>query len=110
MLDVEMAVNYLSHRLLRLLAARLNACGMETREVMHGEELIEIAAINPRDPDRSGRVIIGYEGYLVWECWTEFKSDGDAVTAADTICELLTRQRVRPKDSCIQSEGESEYP
>jgi hypothetical protein len=82
--------DYLSHRLLRILAERLNAGGMETREVRHGEEIVEITAVNPRDPDNGGRVVIGYEGYLVWECWTEFRCDRDAITAADVIRVLLT--------------------
>ena len=82
--------DYLSHRLLRILVERLNGWGMQTREVRHGEEIVEIAAINPRDPDKGGRVVIGYEGYLVWERWTEFKCDSDAITAADVIRVLLT--------------------
>jgi hypothetical protein len=108
MLNGEMSRGYLSHRLLRILAGRLNARGMETREFRHGDEVIEIAAINPRDPDRSGRVIIGYEGYLVWECWTEFKTDGDAVAAAEIIHELLTRQCVRPEVARVQSKEKSD--
>jgi hypothetical protein len=83
--------DYLSHRLLRVLSERLNAYGMQTRESRHGEEIVEIAATNPRDPDKGGRVVIGYEGYLVWECWTEFKSDSDAITAADVVYALLTQ-------------------
>ena len=90
MADNGTSRDYLSHRLLRLLAARLNARGMQAREFRHGAEVIEIAATNPRDPDKGGRVVIGYEGYLVWECWTEFKTARDAVTAADIICVLLT--------------------
>jgi len=108
MRDDEMSRDYLSHRLLHILAERLNAHGFETREFKHREEIIEIAAINPRDPDMSGRVAIGYEGYLVWECWTEFRSDADAVAAAEIICGLLTRQRVRPEDACVQSGEEGE--
>lgn len=49
MLNDEMSSDYPSHRLLRILAERLNAHGLETREFKHGEEIIEIAAINPRD-------------------------------------------------------------
>ncbi len=82
--------DYLSHRLLRILEERLNARGMETRITRHGEEIVEIAATNPRDPDKGGRVVIGYEGYLVWERWTEFKSENEAITAADIIHVLLT--------------------
>lgn len=82
--------DYLSHRLLRILAERLNARGMQTQVTRHGEEIVEIAATNPRDPDKGGRVVIGYEGYLVWECWTEFRSESDAIMAADIIHVLLT--------------------
>ena len=82
--------DYLSHRLLRILEERLNARGMQTRLTRHGEEIVEIAATNPRDPDKGGRVVIGYEGCLVWECWTEFKTENDAITAADVIHALLT--------------------
>ena len=88
--DNQTSRDYLSHRLLRILAERLNARGMQTHEFRHGEEIVEIAATNPRDPDKGGRVVIGYEGYLVWECWTEFKTDSDAVIAADIIHVLLT--------------------
>jgi hypothetical protein len=108
MLDDEMRCDYLSHRLLRILAEQLNARGMEAREFRHGEEIIEIAAINPRDPDRSGRVVVGYEGYLVWECWTEFRTDSDAVAAAEIIHELLTRRHVRAEDDCVRGREESE--
>jgi hypothetical protein len=82
--------DYLSHRLLRILAARLADRGMQAREFRHEDEVIEIAATNPRDPEKGGRVVIGYEGYLVWECWAEFKTERDAVTAADVIHVLLT--------------------
>jgi len=108
MLDEGTSSDYLSHRLLRILAERLNACGMETREFRHGEEIIEIAAINPRDPDKSGRVVIGYEGYLVWECWTEFKTNSDAVTEAEIIHDLLTRRHVTPEGDCARSGEKSE--
>ena len=82
-----------SHSLLRILAEQLNARGIQTRELKHGDEVIEIAAINARDPDRSGRVVIGDEGYLVWESWTDFKNDSDAVTAAEIVYTLLTNNR-----------------
>jgi hypothetical protein len=88
--DDEASRDFQSHRLLRILAERLNARGIQTSELKHGAEVIEIAAMNPRDPDRSGRVVVGYEGYLVWECWTEFKTDSDAVAAADIVHALLT--------------------
>jgi hypothetical protein len=90
MTDNGTSRDYLSHRLLRIVAARLNARGMQAREFRHGAEVIEIAVTNPRDPEKGGRVVIGYEGYLVWECWTEFKTEHDAVTAADVIYVLLT--------------------
>jgi hypothetical protein len=90
MRDNETGRHYLPRRLLRILAARLNERGMQTREFRHGDEIIEIAATNPRDPDKGGRVVVGCEGYLVWECWTEFKTDSDAITAADIIHVLLT--------------------
>jgi hypothetical protein len=83
--------DYLSHRLLRILAERLDTFGMQTRESRHGQEIVEITVTNPRDPDRGGRVVIGYEGYLIWECWTEFKSDSDAIAAADVVRALLTQ-------------------
>jgi hypothetical protein len=105
---LDASSDYLSHRLLRILAERLNARGMETRQFKHGDEVIEIAAINPRDPERSGRVVIGYEGYLVWECWTEFKTNSDAVTAAEIIYELLTRRHAAPEDDCVRSREKSE--
>lgn len=89
----KLSRDHLSHRLLRVLAERLNARGIETRELKFGDEVIEIAAINPRDPDRSGRVVVGDDGYLVWECWTDFKSDSDAVTAADIVHALLNENR-----------------
>ncbi len=88
--DSDANRDYSSHRLLRILAERLAAWGMHIREVRHGDEIVEIVAINPRDPCRGGRVVIGYEGYLVWECWTDFHSDSDAVKAADIIHVLLT--------------------
>jgi hypothetical protein len=91
--DDERSRDYRSHRLLRILAQRLNALGIETRESMYRKEIVEIAATNPRDPDKAGRVVIGYEGYLVWECWTEFKRDSDAIAAADIIQVLLTENR-----------------
>jgi hypothetical protein len=91
MSETGISRDYLSHRLLRILAERLDAYGMQTRESRHGEEIVEITVSNPRDPDKGGRVVIGYEGYLVWECWTKFKSDGDAITAADVVCALLTQ-------------------
>jgi hypothetical protein len=82
--------DYESHRLLRTLAGRLNEHGMRTREYTHGHVVVEIAATNPRDPDKGGRVVIGFEGYLVWEYWTEFKTESEAVAAADVIHVLLT--------------------
>ena len=91
--DDESGRDYQSHRLLRILAERLNERGIQTSELKHGNEVIEIAAMNPRDPDRSGRVVIGYEGYLVWECWTDFKSDSEAVAAAEIVHALLTGNR-----------------
>jgi hypothetical protein len=100
-----------SHRLLRILAEQLNARGIQVRELRHGDEVIEIVAINPRDPDRSGRVVIGDEGYLVWESWTDFKTDSDAVTAAEIVHALLTENRAgRPAgsdDSHALSAGKS---
>jgi hypothetical protein len=89
----KLSSDHLSHRLLRILAERLNARGIQTRELRHGDDVIEIAAINPRDPDRSGRVVVGDEGYLVWESWTDFKNDSDAVTAAEIVYTLLTDNR-----------------
>jgi hypothetical protein len=88
--DDEASPDYQSHRLLRILAERLNARGIQTSELKHDAEVIEIAAMNARDPDRSGRVVVGYEGYLVWECWTDLKSDSDAVAAAEIVHALLT--------------------
>jgi hypothetical protein len=61
-----------SHRLLRILAERLNQHGMRTREYRHGREVVEIAATNPNDPDKGGHVVIGFEGYIVREYWTPF--------------------------------------
>lgn len=86
----KLSRDHLSHRLLRVLTQRLNARGIETHELKYRDEVIEIAAINPRDPDRSGRVVVGDDGYLVWECWTDFKSDSDAISAADIVHALLT--------------------
>jgi hypothetical protein len=108
MLNGDMSRDYLPHRLLRILAGRLNVCGMETREFRHGDEVIEIAAINPCDPNRSGRVVIGYEGYIVWECWTEFKTDGDAVAAAEIIHDVLTRRYARPEASRVKGKEKSD--
>ena len=82
--------DYESHRLLRILAERLNVHGMRTREYRHGQEVVEIAATNPGDPDKGGRVVIGFEGYVVWEYWAEFKTESDALAAADVIHVLLT--------------------
>jgi hypothetical protein len=82
--------DYESHRLLRVLAERLNQHGMRTREYRHGHEVVEIAATNPHDPDKGGHVVIGFEGYLVWEYWTEFRTESDALAAADVIHVLLT--------------------
>ena len=81
---------YLSHRLLRLLAERLNERGMEVREHTHGDETIKLAVTNPHDPDRGGRAEIGYGGYLVWERWIEFTTDADMAAAAEIILGLLT--------------------
>ena len=73
MSDNATSGDYLSHRLLRILVERLNARGMQTRVTRHGDEIVEIAATNPSDPDKGGRVVIGYEGYLVWEYWTDLR-------------------------------------
>jgi hypothetical protein len=76
--------------LLRRLADLLAARGMEIRKYDHGEEIIEIAVVNPRDPDR-GRVVFGYDGFLVWEYRSAFKINSDADSSAETICALLTK-------------------
>ncbi len=76
--------------LLRRLVDLLTAQGLEVRNYDHGDEIIQIAVINPRDPDR-GRVVMGYDGYLVWEYWSAFKTDSDVDACAEMICALLTK-------------------
>jgi hypothetical protein len=95
----KLSRDHLSDRLLRVLAQRLNARGIETHELKYRNEVIEIAAINPRDRDRSGRVMVGDDGYLVWESWTEFNSDSDAVSAAEIVHALLTGNGGQPAGS-----------
>jgi hypothetical protein len=73
-----------------LLAEKLSERGMEVRRHSHGNETIELAVTNPRDPDRGGRAEIGYGGYLTWERWVEFNTDADIAAAAEIILGLLT--------------------
>ncbi len=79
----------LSHRLLRLLAERLRERGTEVREHTHGDEIIELTVTNPRDPDRGGRVAIGYGGHLAWERSVEFKTDSDVIAVSGITLALL---------------------
>jgi hypothetical protein len=102
--------DYESHRLLRILAGRLNQHGMRTREYTHGHEVAEIAATNPRNPDKGGRVVIGFEGYLVWEYWTEFKTESEALTAADVIHVLLTEDLTARHQEIETPSARSETP
>lgn len=61
-------------------------------------------------PDRGGRATIGYDGYLVWERWLEFKTETDALVAADMILRLLTVNSsatvsIRPRSYSIEFEA-----
>jgi hypothetical protein len=53
---LDASSDYLSHRLLRILAERLNARGMETRQFKQGDEVIEIAAISRCDGENALRL------------------------------------------------------
>lgn len=68
--------------LMAVIAQRLKAHGLEIREHYHGEELVEVAVTNPRDPDK-GRVCIGYDGRLSWEYCGEIddRSGADKIIA-----------------------------
>jgi hypothetical protein len=94
-----------SHRLLRILAERLNQHGMRPCEYKHGREIVEIAATNPNDPDKGGHVVIGFEGYIVWEYWTPFETESDALAAADVIHVLLTEDLTARHAEVVGDEG-----
>jgi hypothetical protein len=99
--DDNANMSYVSDVLLRRLAGQLAAQGMEIRECRHGPEIVEITVTNPRDPDR-GRVVMGYDGYLTWERWSDFLADSDVDRNADVIRVLLTNDIARPAQASGQ--------
>jgi len=106
----DVSSGFESNRLLRILAGRLNVHGMRTREYRHGQEVVEIATSNPHNPDKGGHVVIGFEGYLVWEHWTEFKTESDALAAADVIHALLTEDLTALRRDADVATARSETP
>lgn len=97
-----------SDGLLRRFANSLIARGMEIRKYGHGEEVIEIAVVNPRDPDR-GRTVIGYDGLLTWEYQNALKVDSDIDKCADIICALLGKNVAQIGSIICHSKGNNEH-
>jgi hypothetical protein len=62
--------------------------GLRVRERVRGGELTEIESANPRDPVQS-RVIIGCDGFLIWERWYRLRTAPDAHTIAQAASTLL---------------------
>jgi hypothetical protein len=74
--------------LLRAIGEQLINRGLRVRERVRGGELTEIESANPRDPAQS-RVIIGCDGFLIWERWYRLRTDHDAHTIAQVASTLL---------------------
>ena len=80
----------LADRLLRELAARLEAEGLEVRAFGRDQEITEIQVRNPQKTG-AGQVCISYDGYLTWELWLRFESGSDISQIHELMRKMLTR-------------------
>jgi hypothetical protein len=55
---------------------KLEACGLDLRQVLFSEQVVELIVINPGDPSR-GRVVVDRNGLVEWDHWCPAR---DAVT------------------------------
>lgn len=81
--------------LLRTVGRHLINHGLKVRERLRGGELTEIESTNPRDPVQS-RVIIGSDGFLIWERWYRLRTGPDAHTIAQVAATLLDESMSQP--------------
>jgi hypothetical protein len=71
------------------IAKKLSSRGLNVRTTSHGREVTELSVNHPKHTGTS-RVVLGYEGWLIWECDCLIDTLAQAEKTAKLIACLLT--------------------
>jgi transcriptional regulator with XRE-family HTH domain len=86
----QRGTGYKPGEIMHIISGKLKARGFEVSERISGEEITEIAMINPEN-NGAGTVTVGYDGYVTWEWTADFTDRSGSEQVTERIVDLLCR-------------------